>query len=452
MLKQKSLYIILFYIVSAIVIAVSIGAWAFVSVRRRAALQPVHDGWVVEANDFEFPTVMLRTGFSGTEIKLDDEIIYRSDLGREEHGRLSGTRSLFLVLPDDSEGKPLHIVSSPGYDAPLFGEYTALSQLYILEVMPAVAAGSFLLLFGIVFLFLTTGFSVTGSDTAEHIFGALISIDLGIWLLCSYGLGSYFLRDPYSAAVERASLILIFPLVLFLLYFLKDDHVLRKGIALFVACSIVYIGILFAGVILSLEIDRVATIWQVLGCVMFVLAQILNYYLNISASYIRQKEYESLSEKAYVDALTGLPNRKRAQDVFRGLNAAMGSYSIVSLDLDNLKQINDRFGHHAGDEMLIQTASILNTCFGEKGFRARMGGDEFVVVLKKVSKDALDGMIMETNRHLRRAGQQAHGIDYSISAGYAYKEECDSGTSEDVFKLADERMYRHKAMKKSGYN
>ena len=126
------------------------------------------------------------------------------------------------------------------------------------------------------------------------------------------------------------------------------------------------------------------------------------------------------------------------------------NYCIVSLDLDNLKVINDRFGHHEGDEMLISTANILNMCFGEKGFRSRMGGDEFAVVLKRVSRDDLEDMLADTNYHLREAGQLEHGVDYSISYGYAFKDECPSGNPEDVFKLADERMYLQKSRKKRG--
>lgn len=450
MRERRSAYTIVFYLLTALLIVGAIFAWARVSVTRRRALLPVQSGWVVDLQDKRFPTIMFRSGYADTRVLLDDTVIYSSQVGREAHGRLTGTRVIFQELPPDAQGKVLTIESAPGYDAPLFGDYEDLFRLFIVEASPALASGAFLMLFGIVFLFLTTGFSVTGSDTAEHIFGALISIDLGVWLLCSYGLGSFFLRDPYSAAVERVALIGVIPLLLFLLYFMKEDHVLKQGIIMFTACAVIYILILFAGVTLPLEIDRVATILQSLACLAFVLAQILNYYLNISASYIRQKEYESLSEKAYVDALTGLPNRKRAQDVFRGLNAAMGAYAIVSLDLDNLKIVNDRFGHHAGDEMLIDTASILNLCFGEKGFRARMGGDEFVVVLKRVDRDDLDEMLEETNYHLREAGQQEHGVDYSISYGYAFKEECPSGNSEDVYKLADERMYLQKSRKKRG--
>lgn len=450
MRERRSAYTIVYFLLTALLVVGAVFAWARVSIKRRAELLPVQSGWVVEMEGVRFPTIMFRSGYSDTRVLLDDEVIYTSEAGRESHGRLSGTRVIFQELPADAEGKRLTIESAAGYDAPLFGDYEKLFRLFMVEAAPALATGAFLMLFGIVFLFLTTGFSVTGSDSAEHIFGALSSIDLGVWLLCSYGLGSFFLRDPYSAAIERVALIGIFPLLLFLLYFMKEDYVLKQGIIMFTACAVIYIMILFAGVTLPLEIDRVATILQSLACLAFVLAQILNYYLNISASYIRQKEYESLSEKAYVDALTGLPNRKRAQDVFRGLNSAMGTYAIVSLDLDNLKIINDRFGHHEGDEMLIRTATILNMCFGEKGFRARMGGDEFVVVLKRVDRDDLEEMLEETNYHLREAGQTEHGVDYSISYGYAFKEESPSGNSEEVYKLADERMYLQKSRKKRG--
>ena len=451
MQERRSGYTIVLFVLTVVLVVSAICAWAYVTGRRRGELLRVQSGWVVTMDEeMEFPTLMFRSGFSETSVLLGREEIYASEAGREAHGRLTGTRVFFLPIPKEAEGRVMIINSAPGYDAPMFGSYEKLFSLYIVEALPALATGSFLLLFGLVFLILTSLFSITGSESAEHVFGALVSMDLGVWLLCSYGLGSFFLRDPYSAAVERVALIMLFPLVLFLLYFMKDDHVLKNGIIMFTACSVIYVFILLAGVTLPFEIDRLATILQSLGCLAFVLTLILNYYLNISASYLRQREYESLSEKAYVDALTGLPNRKRAQDVFRGLNTAAGNYCIVSLDLDNLKMINDRFGHHEGDEMLISTANILNMCFGEKGFRARMGGDEFAVVLKRVNRDDLEDMLADTNYHLREAGQLEHGVDYSISYGYAFKDECPSGNPEDVFKLADERMYLQKSRKKRG--
>jgi diguanylate cyclase (GGDEF)-like protein/PAS domain S-box-containing protein len=103
----------------------------------------------------------------------------------------------------------------------------------------------------------------------------------------------------------------------------------------------------------------------------------------------KKRQDEKIWAQANFDALTGLPNRSLLAD---RTNQAMSSSArsgmhgaILSLDLDHFKQLNDTFGHSMGDQLLIEVARRLLACVREEDTVARMGGDEFIVVLNELS-------------------------------------------------------------------
>src|SRR5690606_32895705 len=102
----------------------------------------------------------------------------------------------------------------------------------------------------------------------------------------------------------------------------------------------------------------------------------------------RRKMLENLHQLAMFDHLTGLPNRRLFQDRFQQMLARakrnQEHFAVIYLDLDKFKQVNDHFGHEAGDRVLRQTAERLNACLRDTDTVARMGGDEFVMILDEV--------------------------------------------------------------------
>lgn len=98
-----------------------------------------------------------------------------------------------------------------------------------------------------------------------------------------------------------------------------------------------------------------------------------------------KKEKERLLDKAYKDNLTSLYNRAFFEVSLRKLmnNVQLGEpYSLIFIDLDNLKTINDKFGHFAGDEVIKETANSIRKSLRDDDLAARWGGDEFVVIIK----------------------------------------------------------------------
>jgi diguanylate cyclase (GGDEF)-like protein len=99
---------------------------------------------------------------------------------------------------------------------------------------------------------------------------------------------------------------------------------------------------------------------------------------HLSTAFIERLEAKhALARQASHDFLTGLPNRAA---FLSALRRAKGSVAIVAIDLDGFKPVNDRHGHHAGDDLLRQVAARLTECMASHGIAARFGGDEFMLL------------------------------------------------------------------------
>ena len=159
---------------------------------------------------------------------------------------------------------------------------------------------------------------------------------------------------------------------------------------------------------------------------------------------------------AHHDHLTGLPNRMLLGDRAKvALAQALRSKTLCAvmfLDLDKFKAINDTLGHATGDELLIEVARRLKAQVRDSDTVARIGGDEFVVMLPaiKVREDA--DMIAGKIRSALAAPYHLNGnaVDTTPSIGVAlYPQDGDSADS--LFKCADEAMYEVKNTGRNGY-
>ncbi len=113
---------------------------------------------------------------------------------------------------------------------------------------------------------------------------------------------------------------------------------------------------------------------------------LVNHSLEILAECLRRGlEYEDLCERASNDSLTGLANRRVFEDRIHPMMDSARRYnnplSMVSMDLDRFKNINDNLGHHKGDEVLKAVAEVLKHAVRSTDLLVRMGGDEFLLVL-----------------------------------------------------------------------
>ena len=106
---------------------------------------------------------------------------------------------------------------------------------------------------------------------------------------------------------------------------------------------------------------------------------------EILLSQWRHRE-QLIKQLSQIDPLTNLFNRRSINQCLDKLNAAATpNYALVLLDLDHFKKINDHYGHHKGDETLVEVSAVLNQQLRESDVVGRFGGEEFILVLKNTS-------------------------------------------------------------------
>ena len=149
---------------------------------------------------------------------------------------------------------------------------------------------------------------------------------------------------------------------------------------------------------------------------------------------------EQLAHEAAHDALTGLPNRRRMQDAL-GASLRDDAVAVLFVDLDGFKPVNDAHGHEAGDELLRQVAERLSACVRENDVLARVGGDEFVVLMPGVH-DSSDTEAMCTRiGDTFRAPFRIEGHDVTIGASVGVHLAPLSCDPDEALRAADHAMY-----------
>jgi diguanylate cyclase (GGDEF)-like protein len=151
-----------------------------------------------------------------------------------------------------------------------------------------------------------------------------------------------------------------------------------------------------------------------------------------------------LAEQARRDPLTRLLNHQTFSDGFdselRRAHRYGHGLSLVYLDVDRFKQINDTRGHPEGDRVLREVARLLNDALRSSDLAGRMGGDEFAVGLIEADADAASAFLTRLERRMTQSELPA---DFSISAGCAHFPS-DATSADELFRLADARLYEQK--------
>jgi diguanylate cyclase (GGDEF)-like protein len=163
-------------------------------------------------------------------------------------------------------------------------------------------------------------------------------------------------------------------------------------------------------------------------------------------------QYRQAEDTSLTDYLTGLPNARSLFDQLDQRIAACGANSVLSVlvcDLDGFKQVNDRFGHLDGNRMLQLVAGVLKRNCRERDFVARMGGDEFVLLLRDVDAAHSPQCVWRIVRAIEEEAMKLCGEPLvSASFGTAHVPE-DGFDPETLLAIADRRMYAVKNQKKS---
>lgn len=297
------------------------------------------------------------------------------------------------------------------------------------------STGVFLIqMFPCFFWYLYTRYQLTMDmeKAKNHLVFLLFPIMLNtILVLVNIWFPIYFFIDEGNCYHRADSYFIAFILTFFYyLYTLIYIFIRRKQCEKWVFLSLLLFALPpFVGSVLQM-LKGYMLIWP--GAVL----SLLLIYLNIQRTEL------------YTDYLTGLYNRRfldiRLTQYLRGRSKA-SSIGVLMLDVDRFKHINDKHGHTVGDQALIEAANVITKSLGRRGFAARYGGDEYVVVVPGASLKELETLSQSIEENARQYySDEEKPYCVSMSVGYA-DFTCDGTiTAKEVFEHIDRQMYLNK--------
>jgi diguanylate cyclase (GGDEF)-like protein/PAS domain S-box-containing protein len=189
--------------------------------------------------------------------------------------------------------------------------------------------------------------------------------------------------------------------------------------------------------------------------------QVINYVCLFTDITSLKEHQNQLEHVAHYDVLTGLPNRlllaDRLQQALLQTERRNKSLSVVFVDLDGFKAVNDTFGHSAGDELLVTVAQRMKLALREGDSLARVGGDEFVVVLVDLDNPddclpVLDRILLAAAEPVQvHAGEEERQAQVSASIGATIFPR-DGADADILLRHADQAMYLAKQAGKNRYH
>ena len=148
------------------------------------------------------------------------------------------------------------------------------------------------------------------------------------------------------------------------------------------------------------------------------------------------------------DVLTEIYNRDFFERMMEKYNKDFDTaVAIVLCDLDELKCLNDNYGHKKGDILIKESAQLLNQHFSENAIVSRVGGDEFAIILVNTEQTQVELLCNKLSKEISKYNVSSKDIEIKMSVGYAYSEHS-IGEMEHLFTKADQHMYQNKRAKK----
>ncbi len=157
-----------------------------------------------------------------------------------------------------------------------------------------------------------------------------------------------------------------------------------------------------------------------------------------------KKTEEKLKRLSLHDALTGLYNRAYFEEEMHRLdNSRMELVGIIVCDIDGLKLVNDTLGHNKGDELLMAASRAIKSSFRESDVVARVGGDEFAILLVNSPKPKVEEICMRIRAAMAEHNRKNPALPLSIAIGYAVRHDPGQDMAE-LYSEADNKMYKEK--------
>lgn len=191
------------------------------------------------------------------------------------------------------------------------------------------------------------------------------------------------------------------------------------------------------------EVNISCTIWDT-WCIPLGEDVYIYYAMNITKY---KKIEEDLMFLSVTDTLTGVYNRryflKKLEAEIERSNRTKSGFSVIMLDLDHFKEVNDKFGHNIGDIVLrMQSKDVIHHRLRKIDTIARWGGEEFIILLPETSVDNAAVLAEELRLRLKKATVPGVGI---VTASFGVTANCPGDTADEIIQRADRLMYEAKA-------
>lgn len=181
----------------------------------------------------------------------------------------------------------------------------------------------------------------------------------------------------------------------------------------------------------------------------------ITHFLAIQHSYCNVGgEREEMQRLAFSDALTSLPNRALLLDLIEqeiiDAQLSQQQFTLLFLDLDRFKYVNDTYGHQLGDKLLVSVAQRALSTIRRTDVLGRLGGDEFIALVPQLSGSRLENLIEKITTAIAQPFEiDGHTLHIGVSIGVSYFPK-DGDTVAQLIDTADKAMYKAKQEKRGG--
>jgi len=457
--------------------------------------------WTLEPEQVKGSSLSFNIAHHEIEVYFDDELVY-SLTGAEDNriGRNVSSNWCFVYAGPEYTGQTVTVILTPMFEAAMgknpeffFGSHHAVILDVLSAELPLLIISTLSSLVGLFMVAVSIYFRfVLKTKNDGLIFLGMFSVALGLWKVTDLPSATLLLPES-SMAIGYISVGCLFLTGLCLLMYFRtlfEKH--RDGVLLTLSfggsliClyalamqlfgitelrqNLMFSHILLIAAIVSMPLAAVLNrivykswgvrrSWRLLTLLFVGIGlDLLLYYKNndnglLSFAIMSFIVYtlivflwnvQESTRKAYTDSRTGLENRGRWNELMHGDDPLPEPYAILVIDLNGLKQVNDTLGHEAGDRMIYELSAILRNTLPRNSVICRWGGDEFTALLPGVDHTKLTQRINSLMAAVESYNADNPHLPIHFAVGVALSSEYSNISRIDLFRKADENMYRNK--------
>lgn len=196
---------------------------------------------------------------------------------------------------------------------------------------------------------------------------------------------------------------------------------------------------------------HVILVLGVVGTIFVLVVGFFLYYIYASRRNLTlTKSNSELSEKAYIDLATGIPNKNKCKEMLSSPLSVTVPTAVYMLDLNDLKLVNDTLGHEMGDLMIMNFAKLLRQSVPKRHFVGRFGGDEFIVIAENIAdKNEAEGLLKMIHNIVLKFNTSDGEVNLGYACGYAFSGDYEGKINlMGLLDIADKNMYEDKEIVK----